>query len=220
MIASIRRPWFALILFVAAPLGSLEGQGFLDEFSYEGLRLSGLSLEFGVVTSDRLTTEPTGAVRVDLGRLAPRVRVLVGGSYFKGDFDLDEVTQFENRLRGIVSDPTNDFEISVGSLTWTNIEFDLDLQYVYDRASWRVLPYIGLGIGVHVRNGNGDAIDGTFVEDALDTVAAGLNLSGGLEFRVLSQVDFLIDLRGLVSSELLGATARGGFKFSWEEASP
>ena len=48
----------ALVCMAATPV-TLPAQGFLEQFSYEGLRLSGLGVEMGGVVSDRLTAEPS-----------------------------------------------------------------------------------------------------------------------------------------------------------------
>ena len=57
---------------------------------------------------------------------------------------------------------------------------DRDFQYLL--GTWgggRWQPYLGLGAGAHFRNGSGTAIDGTFVEDALDNISAGINFMAG-----------------------------------------
>ena len=37
-------------------------------------------------------------------------------------------------------------------------------------------------MSLHIMNGDGEAISGTFVEDLLDSVKPGFNLHGGLEY--------------------------------------
>lgn len=184
-------------------------QGFLEQFSYEGLRLSGVGLEIGVIASDRLTTGVSPALRVDYGMVAPRIRVLLGLGYSRGDFNADEIARFERQLRGVVNDPTGDFTIDVGRITLTDVEADLSLQYLAD-LDRGVKTYLGAGVAVHVRNGTGDAIDDTFVEDALDTIAAGFVLSLGAQFAVTSRMHLTADVRGGLTSELRTASARGG----------
>ena len=80
----------------------LMAQGFLEQFSYEGLRFSGIGFEFGGVLSDRLTREVTGAVRIDCGRIAPNVRVLFGVSYFEGQFNETEIREFALGIQQVV----------------------------------------------------------------------------------------------------------------------
>ncbi len=200
----------ALALTFLVP-ATLPAQGFLEQFSYEGLRLSGLGVEMGGVVSDRLTAEPSPALRVDYGVLAPRLRVMFRASYFRGEFNQNEITRFAQRLRRVVVDPTGDFAIDVGSITWSQLELDGDLQYLFPAD--RVQTYLGLGIGVHARDGDGTAIEGTFVEDALDTIVAGVNLSAGVEVALVSHLAATVDLRGALTSELRLASARGGLMY-------
>jgi len=49
------------------------------------------------------------------------------------------------------------------------------------------LTYAGAGVSVHILNGSGPAVDGTFIEDLLDSVTAGLNVHGGLEYPVTNR---------------------------------
>jgi hypothetical protein len=184
-------------------------QGFLEQFSYEGLRLSGVGVELGVIASDRLTRELSPAVRVDYGMVAPNVRVLLGVAYSRGDFNAEEIAAFEAQLRRIVDDPTGDFTIAVGRVTLTDVQADLSLQYLFD-AGARLTTYLGGGVAVHIRNGTGDAIDDTFVEDALDTIAAGLVASLGAQFALTRSLHLTADFRGGLTSELRTASARGG----------
>jgi hypothetical protein len=212
--------WRSLLtaaLLAAAP-AAVRAQGFLDQFSYAGLRLAGIGIEMGGVVSDRLTSAASPAVRVDYGMIAPRVRVLLGASYFKGNFNASEIAKFTQRLRGLVSDPTNDFTINVGQIRWSDLETDLDLQYLFPNGP--VETYVGLGLGVHVRNGNGTAINGTFVEDALDTIVAGLNLSAGAMVPVTPALAFTADLRGSLTSELRSASARAGLMLRFPHRGP
>ena len=183
-------------------------QGFWEQFSYEGLRLTGIGVEAGASVSDRVTTSASLAFRVEYGRIAPRVRVVLGGSYMRGDLRADEITRFEQQLRKVVDDPTNDFTIDVGSITWTEYRAGLDLQYVFTDS--RIRPYAGLGLGIHVWNGSGDAIAGTFVEDALDTIAAGIAGSAGVMVGITRRLDATAEVRGEATSELRSLVVRGG----------
>jgi hypothetical protein len=194
------------LTLLAAP--SARAQGYLDQFSYEGLRLSGIGVEFGGVLSNSVTTEPIGGVRVDLGVIAPRLRVVVGGSYFKGDFKPDRIARFEQRLQEVLTDCACD-SLAIGTITQSNVELFLALQYLFP-ALGRVQPYAGAGFSAHIRDGDGAVIADTFVEDALDTVAAGVDGSVGLEVAVVSRLAIVAELRGVLTSELQSLSARGG----------
>ena len=166
-------------------------------------------MELGGVLSDRLTSALSPAVRVDYGLIAPRVRVLLGLAYTRADYNSDEIQRFERQLRGVVDDPTGDFTINVGPITLTDVEADLTLQYLF-ATQRRVTAYVGAGAAIHVRDGSGDAIDDTFVEDALDTIAAGFALSFGIQVAVSQAMHLTGDVRGGLTSELRTVSARGG----------
>ncbi len=207
---SRRLPLLTAVLLSVPRL--LTAQAFLEQFSYEGLGLAGIGVEVGGVASDRLTTEWSVGLRVDYGMFAPRVRLMFGASYFKGDLGQDEIDEFEQRLGGVVQDPTGDAVIDVGQITWANFETTLDLQYLFHTES-RYTTYVGVGLGVHVRNSSGAAIEDTFVEDALDTVTAGVNGTLGIQIAVTDQVHFTTEVRGGLSGELRQASARAGFMY-------
>jgi opacity protein-like surface antigen len=204
--AGIEAALAAALLALPAPA---RAQGLLEQFSYDGLRLTAVGFEVGGIVSDRVTSEATGALRFHLGYFAPKVRLMVGASYFKGFFNADQIAQFEARVRGLVNDPTNDATVDVGTISLADVTAGVDLQYVVAPGG-RVRPYGGLGIGVHFRDGDGAAISGTFVEDALDTIAAGATASLGLEVAITSALLFTVDVRGELTSEIRTAAVRAG----------
>ena len=190
--------------------GSVWAQGFWDQFSYEGLRFAGIGLEAGALWSNRLTTEPVGALRIDFGNFAPKVRVLVSASYFKGRFRQEEIDEFERQLEDIIDDPT--VTVDLGTITWADFGLALDFHYLFEPAR-RVRPYAGLGLGLHLRNGDGEAINGTFVERALDMVDVGVIGSLGFEIGLTESLVLTADARGEVTTELLTASVRGGLTY-------
>ena len=66
---------------------------------------------------------------------------------------------------------------------------------------------------MHVRNGGGAAINGTFVEDALDVITAGLNGTIAFEFNLSHAWRFTVDGRGTLSSGLKAASLRTGVMY-------
>jgi hypothetical protein len=193
----------------AAAPPPLRAQGFWEQFTYEGLRLSGIGVEGGGLIGDRVQAAPSIGVRVEYGRVAPRVAIVLGFSYMRSDFHASEVTEFERRLRGVVDDPTDDFTIDVGTITWSDYRAGLDFRYIFTEQ--RVRPYVAVGLGIHVWDGDGAAIQGTFVEDALDTIAAGVAGAVGILAGVSRNLDFTAELRGEVTSELRTVRAHAGF---------
>jgi hypothetical protein len=160
-----------------------------------------------------------GGLRLDYGRIAPSVRVLLGLSYFRAQLDRDTRNRFEERIRNFVIDPAGDDTIRVGRIFWSNVVLDLDLQYVIPQGR-SVTTYIGLGFGAQLRNGSGTAIDGTFVEDALDQLAAAGNVSLGLEARLGGGWRATVDARGVVSPGLSTISVRTGLMYRFTGDGP
>lgn len=209
---------FVLAVAVLLVPGPVVAQSFFDEFSYDGLGFAGIGIAVGPTASDRVTTEVSGGLQIDFGMFAPKVRVMFGLNYFKGQLKQSEIDAFQNKLLEVVTDPTGDATIDLGQITWANLAATLDLQYLFATGQ-RYAAHVGVGLGAHIRNGNGPAIDGTFVEDALDTIAASADLSLGFQFAVSSRLHLTTDFRGSLSSELLSASGRAGFMYRFETGS-
>src|SRR5258706_8522512 len=69
-----------LVLFLLSniPTVQLSAQGVLSQFSYDNLRFSGIQVDLGVLGATELTGATVGGIRVDYGRIAPKVRLLLG----------------------------------------------------------------------------------------------------------------------------------------------
>ena len=202
-----------LVLFLSIiPSFHLSAQGVLNQFSYDNLRFSGIQADVGLLGASNLTGALAGGVRVDYGRIAPKVRVLFGLSYFRSQFSDQARARFVQRLKSIVIDPSRDDTIRVGTISLSDVIGDVDFQFVFPQGQGATV-YLGAGVGIHVRNGSGAAIKGTFVEDALDVITAGLNGSMGAEFRLSPAWRLTVDGRGTVSSGLNTVSLRTGLMY-------
>jgi opacity protein-like surface antigen len=202
----------AALMLAVGPSGRLAAQGVLNQFSYDNLRLSGIQIDAGALGSSELTGTIVAGLRIDYGMIAPHVRVLLGLSYFRSQFDNQARARFEQRIRQFVIDPTGDDTIRVGRIFWSDFTADLDFQYVIPQSPG-ITTYIGAGGSVHLRNGSGGAIKGTFVEDALDEVTAGFNATIGAEFALSKSWRFTLDGRGVISSGLSTVSLRSGIMY-------
>ncbi len=191
----------AALILSACPPDRLTAQGVLDQFSYDSLRASGLGIELGPVGTSRLRGAISGGLRFDAGDIAPRVRVLVGLSYFRSEFSQPEIAKFSSRLRGLVQDPDSNFTIDVGRIFWSDVTGDVDFQYAIPQSPG-ITTFLGAGVGVHWRRGQGSAIDGTFVQDALDGLFPAANATVGAEFALSRNLRFTLTGRGVVSEGL------------------
>ena len=173
--------------------------------------MSGIQLDAGLLGASDLTGSTVGGLRVDFGRIAPKVRLLLGLSYFHSQFDQRAINRFERRLDSIVNPSTPD-SIDLGRISLSDIVGDIDFQLVFPQGHG-ITAYLGTGISVHARNGNGAAINGTFMEDALDVITAGLNGTMGFEFNLSRAWRFTVDGRGVLSSGLRSVSLRTGIMY-------
>ncbi|MGH7520104.1 MAG: hypothetical protein ACREMI_02380 [Gemmatimonadales bacterium] len=201
----------AILCLSLIPSFPLSAQGVLNQFSYENLRLSGIQLDVGVLGASELTGATVGGLRIDYGRIAPRVRLLLGLSYFRSQFDQNARQRFEQRLDSIVNPGSTD-SINLGRIRLADIIGDVDFQYVFPQSNG-INAYLGVGVSIQARNGSGAAINGTFVEDALDVITAGVNGTMGFEFNLSPAWRFTIDGRGMLSSGLKTASVRTGIMY-------
>jgi hypothetical protein len=206
----------ATALLTAYPPNQLTAQKVLDQFTSENLRLSGIGVDFGVLGGTDIRGTARGAVRLDFGTVAPRARVLLGVSYFRAGLSGAALQRYAQRVRSLVKDPTGDDTISLGRINWSDLTGDLDLQYVLPQ-SRAVTAYMGLGASVHLRNGSGAAINGTFVEDALDAITAGINVTLGAEFGT-GRWRLALDARGVAATGLSTVGVSAGLRYRWAGA--
>src|SRR5712671_7907157 len=118
-----------VILLAGHPTIRLSAQGVLNQFSYDNLRLSGIQLDAGLLGASDLTGSTVGGLRLDYGRIAPKVRLLLGLSYFHSRFDQRAINRFERRLDSIVNPGTPD-SINLGRISLSDIIGDIDFQLV------------------------------------------------------------------------------------------
>jgi hypothetical protein len=203
----------AILLLAVYPSSRLTAQGVLEQFSYDNLKPSALQLDLGPLGGSNIRGALVGGLRLDYGLIAPHVRVLLGLSYYKADFSSEARARFEQRLRSVVIDPTGDDTINLGRITWSDVTGDVDLQYVLPQ-SHTVTAYLGLGIGAHLRHGSGAAINGTFVQDALNEITAGLNGTIGTEIGA-GRWRVTLEGRGVLSSGVSTASLRTGVAYRW-----
>jgi len=201
-----------VLLLSVGPTVRLSAQGVLSQFSYENLKPSALQFDIGPLGGTNVRGALTGGVRMDYGFIAPHIRVLLGLSYFKADFSSTAEARFAQRLDSVVN-PTRKDTIDLGRITWSDVTGDVDLQYVLPQGRG-VTAYMGIGIGAHIRHGSGPAINGTFVQDALNEITAGLNGTIGAEVGARHwRVTF--DARGVLSSGLSTVSLRTGVMYRW-----
>lgn len=205
-----------LLALVAAVLARpLTAQEVLNRFSYDSLGFRGILVEAGLNANNALKTAGQFGLRVNLGQIAPRVRLQVGGSYFRADLTDEEIQRQEDALLALIDNPGG-ATVDLGLVRWSDLAFDADFQYLIG-TSGRWQPYLGVGVGLHFRNGSGDRIRGTFVEDNLDRTQVGLNATIGADFSLTRWLVLALGGRGVLTGSLntVALTVGLGYQVPW-----
>ncbi len=177
----------------------------LADFDYEYLAFRGFSLEGGYLWPTRVDPTYSVGIRMDLGYLGPGLRIIPGISYWSSSMKEGEVAELEKKIRDLVLDPFSSVAPpDLGEIKWSDLALSLDGQFVWS-IPFDLLSFVGAGLSAHIMNGDGSAISGTFVEDLLDSVSAGINFHTGLEYPMsdrfrlygLGRYEILEDLRYL-----------------------
>ena len=189
----------------------------LADYDYENLSFRGISFDLGYLYADKVEDTRTLGVRFDLGFLGPGFRIMPGVTYWKSRLAQTEVDQFETRLGTLTADqggtvPPDGFNLDV--IDRKDIVVGLDGHYVW-AVPMNLFFLTGVGMSAHFLDGSGPSVDGTFVEDLLDSVSAGFNLHAALEYPIADRVR----IHGGSKVEILGdlnyIEFRGGLTFIW-----
>lgn len=173
----------------------------LADFDYENLRFRGFAPEWGYLWPTRVEPTQSWGVRLDLGYLGPGLRIVPSVTHWSSTFKAAEVRELEERVGSLISTQTDQPPpaVDLGVIDWSDIALGVDAQMVW-RVPYGVLTFAGLGVAAHLLDGSGAAVDGTFVEDLLDSVTAGLNAHAGVEYPVARR----LRLYGQARYEVMG----------------
>jgi hypothetical protein len=175
----------SLGLGLALCAGEVSAQTSLADYDYENLAFRGFSLEWGYIWPTRAEPTYTIGTRVDLGYLGPGLRLVPNVSYWSSTMKGSEVRELEQTVDELVRgqlEPGTPYDgVDLGTIDWSDFILGMDGHFVWS-VPFDLLTYAGGGLSVHIMDGDGESIQGTFVEDLLDSFKPGFNLHGGLEF--------------------------------------
>ncbi|UCC26096.1 MAG: hypothetical protein JSU98_03130 [Gemmatimonadales bacterium] len=208
-----------MALALGASAGGAQG---LADYDYDELTFRGIGFELGYIFPEKVEDALQYGMRFDLGYLGPGVRILPRVGYFSSSMTRSEVMKLENRVAELVFDqnPLAPLpSLDLGVIDWSAVTVGVDGQFVW-RVPFGVLTYLGGGVAAHFQNGSGEAIDGTFVEDLLDSTVAGFNVHAGLEYPLSSLVRVFGDARYEFLGDLRFGALRGGIQMMIGGAAP
>ncbi|GMR14042.1 MAG: hypothetical protein BMS9Abin29_2272 [Gemmatimonadota bacterium] len=209
----------AFVLAALAMPGRMAGQS-LDEFDYENLSFRGFMLESGYLWADNAENTSSLAVRLDLGYLAPGFRLVPGVSYWSSELDRAQLVGLENRLNElIVARGGAPGTIQLGTIDRRDVAVTLDGSFVWS-VPFGLVSFAGAGVSAHFLDGSGADIDGTFIEDLLDSVQAGVNVHLGLEYSLRDRIRIYGSPKFEVLDDLQYFELRFGLHLLWGGLAP
>ncbi|HEY8470018.1 MAG TPA: hypothetical protein VIL18_10270 [Longimicrobiales bacterium] len=201
----------ALFVLVALVPATAAGQTLAD-YDYENLELRGFGVDAGYIWPNMVEPTLSYGMRVDLGYLGPGVRIVPSLTYWSSALKRQELDRLAAQLNNLPALRDNGVVVQgsdLGEVDWTGLAFGLDGQYVW-AMPLRLLTYLGLGLTAHALNARGEVIEGTFVEDALDSFSAGVTGLAGIEFEPVRRLRLFAEGRYTVLSDLRYAGVRFG----------
>lgn len=169
----------------------------LADYDYTNLGFRGAGLTYGVIWPAKVQSTPTYGIRLDLGYLGPGVRIAPSITYWSSSFRESELTRLADRLNRLPTLEQQGVRVTADDLRpmkWSDLALELDAHYVWTTPVG-LLTYLGAGVAVHALNGEGQAIQDTFIEDLLDSFSAGLSAIGGVEYPVTDRFRLYGELR-------------------------
>ena len=189
------------------------------DFDYEHLSFRGIGFEGGYLPAygvDGVRGETqTWGLRFDLGYLGPGLRISPSVTYWSSELESGEVSRIETRIEQLIARELgrygSDAEVELGRIEWSDLVVGVDSHVVWNIPfGW--LSFMGLGASVHVLDGQGEAINGTFIEDLLDTVHPGINVHAGLEYPLWPWARLYWQGRYELTDDLRYFNVRGGLQ--------
>ncbi len=186
----------AVALAAAAPMRLHAQSTIIDRLGLDKLQIESLGASIGRILPSQVEPANLYSLSADYGRIAPAWRVVFGFSYWQSRFRDAVVQQFVDSLQKSVSDPSA--RVIASPVRVYDVTVGADVRYtpVY---SGDLEPFAGIGMAAHVINAEGALINGTFVERALDDVAAGFYATAGVSLKVVKH----FGVEGGVRADLL-----------------
>jgi hypothetical protein len=192
-----------------------DAQGSIAErLNLDRLQLSALGISAGAAWPSRVESTQAYALHADYGEITPHWRMLLTVTYWGSEFRPEVVRELEEAWRRALIDPSGDDSLVVGKVRISDIAFEVDARWIPYRTGV-LRPFIGAGAGVHVLNAENRVIANTFVESALDMIASGVTVLGGVDTAPLAGLSFGVQGRYTFISNTRFFTVRAGVSYAF-----
>ena len=214
----MRRVVLGAVICLAVPAAA-RAQSVFERLNLDRLRLTALGVSAGPVVISKIEPTQSYAAQADYGALSEHWRVVFTVGYWGSDFRREVVDRLEERLLEEIDDPSGDDTLSIGRIRVSDISLEAEARWL--PAPRRALrPYIGGAFGAHVINAENRFIQDTFVESALDNIAAGVTGVAGVDTQPVR--GFSLGVQGRLSllsnTRFLTLRAGGSYFFNTRQA--
>ena len=181
---------------------------FFARFGLDKLQLNSLGVSIGRVFPSQVLPTTIYAMAADYGEISPAWRVIFGASYWESQFRDQIIQTFVDSLNRNL-DPATGGRVLPSRILLYDITLSIEGRYIPVQNN-ALKPFLGVGMSAHAINAEGKLINGTFAERALDNIAAGIFITGGLTVKVVKHFGFEFAARGDLLSSFRSAQLRAG----------
>ncbi|GAC1516430.1 MAG: hypothetical protein NVS1B4_11340 [Gemmatimonadaceae bacterium] len=200
----------------ATPTSAAAQDGVFEHLGLDRLRLASLGGGVGAVWPSQVKSTRAFSLYADYGEIIPHWRVVFTATYWGSHLNDDVVQAFADSLRRrTLVDPSARAVIEPGRISVSDIAIGGDMRW---SPPWPPIfrPYLGGGLTAHVLNAQGKLIDGTFVERALDTIAAGFSGVAGAQTTIARHLVLDIQARYDLVSAVRYPSIRAGASYLFD----
>jgi hypothetical protein len=184
----------------------------LADYDYENLTFRGIGLDYGFIWPNKVEPTSVFSLRLDLGFLGPAVRITPVLSYWNSQLRARELERMADRLSNLPALLDKEVVLTaadLGRVQWSDLVLGIDSHLIWT-APLEILTFVGVGASIHALNGRGDLIDDTFIEDLLDSTAAGVAILAGVEMRPVDRLRVYGEARYTLASSIRYPSLRIG----------
>jgi hypothetical protein len=192
-------------VLVAARAPEARAQSVIEKLQLDRLQLVSLGRGAGSISPSQVDKTTVFGLSADYGQLSPAWRLQFRITYWESNFKQSVIQEFADTLQKSLADPTAT-TVKPSPISIYDAAFGLGARRLLMPAA-DATPFFTVGFAGHVINAEGDFIKGTFVERALDDIAAGLFGEVGGRVRLLRRV--------LVEGSVRGDLLSGFRSFQW-----
>jgi hypothetical protein len=181
------------------------------------LQITSLGLAYGHIRPSQVVPTSLVAIEADYGNIARQWRLVFNASFWQSHFEDDVVRAFADSLHKSLSNPSA--SVLVSPIRIYDAAFGGDVRFTPEYPG-EIKPFVGLGLAAHVVNAEGPLINGTFVERALDDIAAGLYVTGGFSLKLQRHFGVEAAARADLLSGFRSTQVRAGLAYYFGHVRP